>query len=99
MVDMVISYPEAGAHAILSFEVADFERLEEAYGDNYVKAIFEGLDRTDVKIIRNCINIGLKGGDHAAALNSVPLNHIATRIADALYLRIRGFKMSEGVAE
>lgn len=97
MTEFAIPFPEAGTHAILIFEAADFLKLEEAYGDGYVAAIFAGLDRTDVKVIKNCLNVGIKGGDPAAALNAAPLDEIGTRIADALYLRMKGFKLSEAV--
>lgn len=97
MTDLAIPFPEAGNLAILSFEFNDFLALEEKYGDEYVKTIFAGLDRSNAAMIRDVLAIGLKGGDITAALGAVPVDVIGARIADALYLRLKGFKVSEAV--
>lgn len=97
MTELAIPFPEAGNHAILSFEFADFVALEDKFGDDYVKTIFAAIDRSDARVIRDCLTIGLKGGDLATALSAVPVDVIGERIADAIYLRLKGFRVSEGV--
>lgn len=97
MQEYAIPFPEAGQHAILSFEFSDFVALEDKFGDDYIKTVFAALDRSDARVIRDCVIIGLKGGDAATALNSAPVDVIGARVADAIYLRLKGFKVSEGV--
>jgi hypothetical protein len=95
MTSFVIALPEAGEHAILTFDVRDFELLEAELGEDYVAKIFEGLDRRAITTLRRALTAGLKGGDVNQALNALPLDELCMRVADAFYLRIHGRTLSD----
>lgn len=98
MTSFAIPIPEAGEHAILCIDVGDLERLQGELGDDYIQRIVAGLDNRHVGILRRVLIGCLKGGDVQQAINAVPIDELAVRLTDCLFLRLRGHKLSDGRA-
>lgn len=93
--NFAVPLPEAGEHAILTYDIADLKALQEALGEDYVVAIFRGLDASRIPIIETCMRVGVKGGDPDVAMRNVAVSDLTGRIGDALMLRLRGKTVAE----
>lgn len=94
-INFAVPFPEAGEHAILTYEFSDLKALQEALGDEYVRDIYRGLDASRIPVIETCMRIGIKGGDFEAAMRNVAVSELTGRIGDALMLRLRGKTVAE----
>jgi len=95
MTNFNVSCPEAGDGAILTFALEDMEKLHSKFGDNYLVAVLTALDKGNVTVIRNCLDIALKGGEPSSLERALTLEQLCSRIADALMLRWKGKSVEE----
>jgi hypothetical protein len=87
--------PEAGENAIINFSIDDLERLEDEFGDQYLKTISDALDRLNIKIVKAVLLTALKGGDPDLLMRTIPVSDVAKRLADGLALILYGKTISE----
>lgn len=92
-----LPFPALGGAAHLHFNVNALVALESLYGDDYLPSIDAALRQRKIKVIRECLTIGLKDitGTPEDAFDAMPVSDIARAIGDALGLALFGRKLSE----
>lgn len=91
-----VAFPEAGEGAILSFDIADLEILEqEAEGGKWWERAMTALQETHIGHIKRLADLGCKGGDYAGALRTMPIADLSERLLDALTLSVFGRTAAE----
>jgi hypothetical protein len=90
MLDMVVKMDEVTATATLSYSFQRLERIEEYFGEGWFGKVLGGMEPPSPAIIRKMLEFGLDGADADQVLKHLPVNQIARRIGDALFLRLQG---------
>lgn len=86
-----VDLPEAGAGAVLRFNMAKLEVLEAIYGPTYFSVVLEGLQGSRISVLSKCLEIATVGGDWKAALSAgLTVEALSERVLDALLGLIRG---------
>ncbi len=86
-----VSLPEAGEGAVIRFTMGAMEKLEGAYGDDWVQVIIKGMARMRIPIYQKIIACTLQGSsDGDIEAWDLTWEDLNIRILDALNLAIYG---------
>jgi hypothetical protein len=85
-----VAFPEAGESVVIQFTVEAFEKLQSAYGDDYIDIITKGLSKMHVKVYQTTLAATMRNGDVSLMPFGLKYEVINIRILDAMNLAIYG---------
>lgn len=85
-----VALPEAGEGAYIQFTIGALEKLEDAYGEDYINVIVKGLAKMRVKVYQGVIANTLHGSSNGDVPYGMTWEALNIRILDALHLALYG---------
>lgn len=87
--------PEISPDAHLHMTIDGLEALEAAYGDDYLQHCFDRLDTMTISVVKTVAGLSAKNCSPDQLLQSLRIDEISKRLADALSLSINGRTVAE----